>query len=68
MNRDDFLRPSSAVATQTALQSAVVRFDSVLADATFTLDERQFEVFLDVAARRIAAEYVRLLEGQWRAA
>ncbi len=65
MRSDSPFRPDHRVATTTSWQTSIVNFNSVLTDATFTLDERQFSSFLDVAARRISAEYARILEREW---
>jgi hypothetical protein len=68
MNRDDSLRPSSAVATQTALQGAVVRFGNFMDGERFELGPHEYNVLLDVMCARIAHEYMRVLERQERAA
>jgi hypothetical protein len=67
MRSDNPFRPDRRVATQTSWQTSIVNFNSVLTDATFTLDERQFASFLDIASRRIAAEYLKILEREWAA-
>jgi len=68
MNRDDSLRPNSAVATQTALQGAVVHFGNFMDAERFELGPREFDAFLSIMAARIAREYTRIIEREWRAA